>query len=459
MYLAMALQTLSNFQRIRRGYFPRRAPAVTMPLGQTHQYAPQTHVVHASPIGPFTLGCFAIGLLFLFPAFTFQLAFDPINFKFTSSPLLQIISASTELFALAIIFGSREISRMVRSCWPILILIAFAFVSTLWSVDRALTIRASNVFATTCLFSLALVGRLDPTESVRFVLRMMALGCVLSIVWVIFLPGIAIHQATDQSQSVHAGLWRGIFTHKQGLGVFAGLTMGLLLFYGGIAFRSPITRMVAIASAIACMAGTESTTGLLTAVITSAMLYGTYAVAKMPQNGRSAQFNTLLLLGLVLVAAFHLGVLDWVPRLLGKSSDLTGREDIWPLALENFRNSGFATLGGGYGSGLAAAIIDAPIDSGYIDKIIEFGYAGSPIIFALYIWIGLAGRRLILKTPAEQAAINVFPFCIIAVVMVINITEGLFMAKHITTVLVAVAAGMTVRNLLAPATQDLPKAG
>jgi O-antigen ligase len=383
-----------------------------------------------------------IGLLFLFPAFTFQLAFDQINFKFTSSPILQTISAGTELIALTTIFGSRDISRMMQSCRPILIMIALAFVSTAWSIDRAATIKASNVFATVCLFSIALVGRLGPTNCVRFVIRMMVLGCALSIFWVIVFPNEAIHHATDQSQSVHSGLWRGIFTHKQGLGVFAGLTTGLLLFYGRIAFNSPPVRVIAIICGLACMIGTESTTGFLTAVITPALLYGTFAVTKFPRGARSAKFNTLLLTGLAVVGAFHLGVLDFVPRLLGKSSDLTGRTDIWPLAMEFFRNSGSALLGGGFGSGFAGYVIDAPIDSGYIDKIIEFGYVGSTVVFAMYVWILLAGRRLIIETSPTRAAIDIFPFSVVTVVMIINITEGLFMEKHITTVLTAIAAGL-----------------
>jgi O-antigen ligase len=397
-------------------------------------------------VSPLTWACFMVGLLFLFPAFTFQLAFDQINFKFTSSPVLQIISAGTELVALVTIFGSRGISRMVGSCWPILIMIALALMSTIWSIDRAGTLRATNVFATTSLFSLALLGRLGSTECLRFVIRMMALGCALSITWVIVFPHEAVHQATDQAQSVHAGLWRGIFTHKQGLGAFAGLTTGLLLFYGRIAFGSPLLRVGATICGIACMIGSESTTGFLTAIITPALLYGCYAVAKFPPGARSGKFNTLLLSGLALVAAFHFGVFDFVLRLLGKSSDLTGRTDIWPLALEFFKNSGAALLGGGFGSGFAQYIIDAPIDSGYIDKIIEFGYVGSTVIFAMYVWMLLAGRRLIIETSPARAALDIFPFSILTVVMVINIMEGLFMEKHITTVLTAIAAGLTVQG-------------
>jgi len=213
-----------------------------------------------------------------------------------------------------------------------------------------------------------------------------------------------------------------------------------------MAFQSVPLRLGAIAGGIACLMGTESTTGFLTATITPALLYSCYAVAKFPPGARRGKFNTLLLIGLVLIAAFHLGLLDFLPRLLGKSSDLTGRSDIWRLALEAFKNSGAALLGGGFGSGFAAYVIDAPIDSGYIDKIIEFGYLGSTVIFAMFVWMLLAGRSLIIQTSQERAIVDIFPFSIVSVIMIINITEGLFMEKHITTVLMAIAAGLTVQR-------------
>ncbi len=456
MTMPVTLKSPKTLQAVRPRFSTRRSATEKVQSPLTGQDTVQGYQAQTQAVSPLIRACFMIGLLFLFPAFTFQLAFDQVNFKFTSSPILQTISAGTELIALVTIFRSRDIFRMVQSSSPILIMIGLAFASTIWSIDRAATIKASNVFTTVCLFSFALLGRFGPFDSIRLVVRMMVLGCLLSIIWVILFPNIAIHQATDAAQAVHSGLWRGIFTHKQGLGVFAGLTTGLLFFYGKMVFQSAPLRVGALACGIACMIGTESTTGFLTAAITPALLYGTYAVAKFPPTARSGKFNTLLLTGLVLVAAFHLGVLDFVPRILGKSSDLTGRTDIWPLALDSFKNSGAALLGGGFGSGFAGYIIDAPIDSGYIDKIIEFGYLGSTAIFAMYVWILLAGRRLIIETSPARAAIDVFPFSIVTAVMIINITEGLFMEKHITTVLIAIAVGLTVQGRAASTAEALP---
>jgi len=141
----------------------------------------------------------------------------------------------------------------------------------------------------------------------------------------------------------------------------------------------------------------------------------------------------------LVVAGFNLGAFDWVMPMLGKSSDMTGRADIWPLVIERFSQSGAAFLGGGFGTGFAASLSDFSVDNGYIDKLIEFGYVGSPVIFAAFGAILLAGGKLVIATPKEDAAINIFPFCVMFVIFFFNISESNFMYKHLSTVLTAVS--------------------
>jgi len=388
----------------------------------------------------------AFGLVFLFPAFTYQLAFDQNTLTFTGSPFLQFVNASCEIYALVLILSSRQATDIVLQCRPILVLGGMAFASTAWAYTPAQTLRAGNVFLTTTMFGLAMATRLPQGECLQLVIRTMALGCVLSVIWVFAFPGEAVHQSADRIQSVHAGLWRGIFSHKQGLGVFAGLTLGLLLFYGSIVFSSVIFRFGAIGCAFACLMGTGSTTGYLTAAVTTGMLYATYAVACSPQVARKAQFTFLIAGILVLFACFHFGALDFLIRLAGKSTDLTGRTDIWPLVMTVFASSGPVYFGGGFATTWAIDVFpDVSVDNGYLDKIIEFGYAGSAVVFAVFGWIILRGRRMILVTNAQRAAADVFPFCIMFVLLFINITESNFMYKHIATVLIAIIVAFIVQ--------------
>jgi exopolysaccharide production protein ExoQ len=388
---------------------------------------------------------FAFGLLFLFPAFVYQLAFDHVTFTFVASPLLQLINLGSGIFAFVMIVTSRPAMSLAARAWPMFVLVALAMVSTAWSYDRQATLRGANVLLFTTLFGLAIAARLPGLDGLRLVVRTMVLGCVLSIIWVIAVPEIAIHQATDLIQWVHAGLWRGIFTHKQGLGVFAGLLTGFLLFYGSLIFSSLVLRAGAIASSIACLIGTQSTTGCLTAIVSTVMLYATYSITRFSPQVRRVKFKVLILSVTVVAVAFQLGVLDFVPRLFGKSANLTGRADFWPIIIANFQSSGMVLFGAGFSTGFAGNLSEWSVDNGFIDKFIEFGYAGTPVVFGVYLWILIAGGRLIIRTSTEAAAINIFPFCIMFVLLFVNITESNFMMRHLSTVLIVMAAAMIVQ--------------
>jgi exopolysaccharide production protein ExoQ len=416
---------------------------------------------------------FTFGLIFLFPAFTVQFAFDPISGTFRGSIVLQMINLGCEILALTLILRSRPAMDLVLQCRPILVLFGMAFLWAPFSFNPMGTIRAANVFLTVSLFGIAMAARLGPRECLRLVIRAMVLGCVLSIYWVMAYPLEAVHQASDPFQWQHAGLWRGIFSHKQGLGVFAGLTSGLLLFYGSIVFPSLIVRFAAIGCAFKCLIATKSATGQITAFITPVMLYLMYGITRFPPEVRKIKFAFVTAGALLLLACFFFGAFDWVPELLGKSSDMTGRADIWPLVIENFSHTGAAFFGGGFGTGFAATLSDPAlsVDNGYIDKLIEFGYIGSIVIFAAFGSILLSCGRLIIATPREDAAVNVFPFCIMFVIFFFNISESNFMYKHVTTVLTAVSfafvaqariargtrtAGVAVRNAMGRDLQHRP---
>ena len=290
---------------------------------------------------------FTIILIFNFPAFTLQLAMDVNTGRWTGSPILQITTLCSALFILYIVFSSRKITSFALHCWPIWIFVSLAFISAVWSHNPAATIHESITYLTTSLLGLAIVGALPQLQCIRTTIRAMVLGCVLSIAWVFIFPEAGVHQQTDVYQSVHAGLWRGIFSHKQGLGYFSGLTTGLLLFYSTAIFPLPML-MVSIACSVACLIGTQSATGIVAAVITPALLYFCYAVMRFPPASRKAPVCVFVIGCIAILAAYKFGLLNFViTHVLGKSTDLTGRADFWPIILENFRNSGSSLLGGG----------------------------------------------------------------------------------------------------------------
>jgi len=404
-------------------------------------------VVKASPAASLPLRLvMATFLVFDFPAFTIQLAMDIPTGRWVGSPIMQLVTISSELFAFAFLLSSRSIRSLVFQSWPVWGLVAIAFVSMIWSRNPAATLHTANTYMTTALFGLVLVGLLPKFQSIRFVVRTMVLGCVLSILWASIFPEVGIHQLTDAYQTVHAGLWRGVFSHKQGLGLFAGLTTGFLLFYRTSIFPAPVLA-IAIVCSLTCLIGTQSATGIVTTVITPAFLYVANFITQLPNSLRKAVLLKFAIGFVAIGVAYKAGLLNYIiVQILGKSTDLTGRADIWPIILENFYNSGASLLGGGFGAGIASDLSEWNVDNGYLDKFVEFGYVSSPIVFGVFAWILWAGIRLILSTPREDARANIFPFAIWCVILIVNITESNFMTKCLSTVLTSIAVGLIFQH-------------
>jgi exopolysaccharide production protein ExoQ len=390
----------------------------------------------------------------MFPAFTIQLAFDLATNTFTGSPVLKIINLGCEIFALTLILRSRPATAFVLRCKPILLLIGMPFLWAPLSYVPMGTIQAANVFFTQCMLGLAMVARLGPRESLRLIIVTMTFACALSWYWVWAYPAEAVHQASDASQWQHAGLWRGIFSHKQGLGAFAGITLGLLLFYGATAFPSLILRLAATGCALRCVIGTKSTTGALVSILTPLVLYAMYWITSSPPELRKLKVAFLPSIAIIVLLCFLFGAFDWIPEMFGKSTDMTGRADIWPLVLGEFNGSQAWLFGGGFSSGFAGTLSDYSVDNGYIDKLIEFGYLGVLVIYGTYIWIFASGAALVITTSREDAAVNAFPISMLFIILFINVSESNFMYKNLCTVLTAVIAGIITHAQNAPAVRQ-----
>ena len=94
------------------------------------------------------------------------------------------------------------------------------------------------------------------------------------------------HQPTDWIEPIHAGLWRGIYPHKNTLGSMCSVALVILLFFGKTVSRSRIFRLSAIAAAAACLVGAKSGTGIVLAVIMGIVIL----VSKLDEGGQIYTF-------------------------------------------------------------------------------------------------------------------------------------------------------------------------
>lgn len=109
-----------------------------------------------------------------------------------------------------------KLSQLMRLSLPIIAIVALALISTAWSIDPSITLRrALGLFGTTA-FAYYVVSRFKLEDFVDIFGLTCCVVIALSLLAVFFVPSIGVMQKD------YAGAWRGIFSHKNGLGGIYG---------------------------------------------------------------------------------------------------------------------------------------------------------------------------------------------------------------------------------------------
>jgi exopolysaccharide production protein ExoQ len=223
----------------------------------------------------------------------------------------------------------------------IIALAVFPFVSMLWSINPAETMRRGIAFLGTCVFGVFLGGCFKGTEFVRLLAITYALIGVASLAIIAAAPGIGIH-----SDPAWAGAWRGLYLHKNALGGVAAFGSIILLL--GICTNRGALRILFLLG-LGCMmillANAMSTTGYVVfALLFSIFLWAAFAQLS-PQTALAFAVFAIAVLSVVLLEFFAGDpVISW--EFLGKSSDMSGRVPLWMLSTESISRAPY--LGYGY---------------------------------------------------------------------------------------------------------------
>ena len=362
--------------------------------------------------------------------------------------LSQLLIFGTNAAAVWIVLVSPNTRDLLRRCWPIMLLPGLAIVSAIWSVYPYMTFRAGLSFALTTLLGFALPGALPPVAALAVLIRAMSYCCLLSVVVAVFLPQLGVHQATDTIQAVHAGYWRGILGHKIGLGIFAGITLPLLLFYGRLAFRW--TWPIFAGCALACIVNANSMTANAGFLLLLLLLPAFRLAANQRNEGL---VNVLVGLAILTLCAVVFGAMNWLAVLFDKSTDLTGRADMWPfISAFIYAEPLGRFIGYGYVAGMKVFVAPAiapfvgmePSDahSGYLEVLVAFGYLGALVVLMVHLWLFKGMRRLLLTAAKEYTHLAAIPISLFFVAALLNYSESLLMSyASIFTELTPLAAG------------------
>ena len=242
-----------------------------------------------------------------------------------SSPIIRYgffptYGASVLLF----ILGDQAALKMLWRNKLLVVLLALAFASTLWSIDPPATMRRALALAFTSLAGVGMVAlwRTRP-------LTLLIASAFVAITIGSFLLGAAV-PSMGRMTELFPGAWRGLWIEKNALA--SQETMAALIFIAtGIYYpRARVLWLGLAALALLLVVLSQSKTGLLCA---AAGLYGLLICGAFRRGPLAATvMSWASVAGLVAVAALLIASPELLFRLLGKDATLTGRTAIWGAA-------------------------------------------------------------------------------------------------------------------------------
>lgn len=180
----------------------------------------------------------------------------------------QVVFITAGLIMVVMAYFSRhhllQLRDVTLASWVIWLIIGVAFLSVLWSIDPALTVRRSLTISLSTAFAIYLGVRATPYQLLIAVSMALGVGVMLSILMLVIAPEFAI--MTGSPPVSYA--WRGVYPHKGVLSRVAGL--GVVVFWllavvsnqhrraAGLAWIG-----VAVSLFVLTMTSTRSTSGVM----------------------------------------------------------------------------------------------------------------------------------------------------------------------------------------------------
>jgi O-antigen ligase len=259
----------------------------------------------------------------------------------------------------------------------------------------------------------------------RRILRV-ALATLLVALWGSALLAVFVPDLGTQHLPGFEGYWRGLFSHKNGLG-HAALLAGLLLLVLWPS-QGRYLRLANAALIILCLLLARSSTSLV-CLITAVSIYLIFHASRrvLPDGylARSFALGFILVLA-VIVALFWQDILF----AFGKDPTFSGRLSIWKVMLALWEQA--PILGNGLGflatdTGIVAQIRAATFSvlisahSGYVQAMVETGLAGLAafvIPFLVILWAAIFRRSRFTEIGADHA------LAISAAILQLSVTEA-----------------------------------
>lgn len=351
-------------------------------------------------------------------------------------------------------------------------LMAYMFVSTLWSDITLIALRRWARDVIVILMALLIMSEPDPRQALASLLRRSAYVLIpFSLVLIRYYPALG----RPYGRWTGVEMWTGVTIQKNQLGRLCMISAFFLLWVLYKRWRERSAEggryqrwadVFIILLALYLLKGADSSTSVATFVVGVGAFLGLRLLRKLkiavPQAGLLALVAVCIAFG---ASAPFLGGSNVAvfSASLGRNSTLTGRTDVWASVLPTMKQQ--PLLGYGFGSFWTDArrrLYDIPTaHNGYLDILLELGAVG----LAFYtVWLLSCARKLhrALARDYDWASLAI---CFLLMTLIYNTTESALnsLAEHMTAVLVlastvASCKPITANNRIKSRTAPAPNA-
>jgi len=313
----------------------------------------------------------------------------------------------------------KQVSAVFRRSKPLVALIIMALLSPFWAENPLLALRRALAVTGGTLVGVLLAARFTSSERLRllsFILRLLAAG---SLILAVFLPRYGI-----SDDLLHPGSWVGVFNHKNGLGAYSALAFLVDWFRPG-RFRPKIPWF---ALYILLLLKSGSASPLAAILVTGILVSGFNRLRVYHKMTLRAIVLCVSVLGFVFVTAgLGSGI---VQLLLGRSSDLSGRSDLWKALIPAILLH--PILGYGYGAFWAGGSkeyyevfrqinwVPMYAHNGYMEMFVSLGLLGFTLACLFLLQTAVYSARM---TDIRRSREDLFPLALFFYFLIRNATE------------------------------------
>lgn len=345
-----------------------------------------------------------------------------------SKPFGYILRGLVLLFGMVTLYvmGAGEFLSFIRRNIYYFLFLGFAALSVLWSdYPNEAFISFLNISALVLICAF-ISSRLDMSYVLTVSHICFAAIVVLSFLVVFLLPSYGM------MDGVHAGRFRGLFSHKNNMGLFLFIHISTLLYFWREIKLSKIFKSISIVLSLVLTAGAQSSTEFAIVFIFFFAVFFVSFIRKLTNN---FIVGISLVLILSVVAAF---VADFVAssmlEILGRDTTLSGRDTIWNYYIQAAMDSPIIGHGHMALQSNPRLALDALVTlyfaarsphNVYIEIMYNYGYAGL-FFYCLFLVNSLIAnfRGIISASNEAEFSCRRFSFAFIVCVIFYGVVES-----------------------------------